>query len=153
MPIARRDDDPDPVAGVAQRGLDELDGLDDEHLVVGQHLPRLEDPADHARMEDPFELPEPARIREHDIGQLATIDLLVLAEDRCSELLHDRAVPGGAAKLLVLGDGVGVEHPRAELAKHRRDGGLPRPDRTGEPDDERAHDSLSAGPAEADHSS
>ena len=34
-----------------------------------------------------------------------------------------------------MNEGIGVEHLRAQLAQHRRDGRLPRPDRSSETDD------------------
>ena len=90
-------------------------------------------------MQDLLEPRELHRIAEDLVGELPPIDLLVLAEDLRAERLHDRAVPDGAARLLVMDDRISVEHLRAEIAQHRRDGRLPRPDRAGEPDDARRH--------------
>src|SRR5207237_340158 len=95
---------------------------------------------------------EPAWVGEHDVGELAPIDLRVLTEHLGAELLHDRAVPGGAAALLVARDRIRVEHPGAKLAQHRRDRALARADRAGEADDEGAH-GPSCGSTDADHSS
>jgi len=90
--IARGRGRPDPVADAPDGVSEQLDRLDDEGLVVGEHLPRLEDPRDHAWVQDLLELFEPARIREHDVSKLSAIDLLVLAEHPRAELLHDGAV-------------------------------------------------------------
>jgi len=149
----RRDNDPDAVAHAPQRRLDELDRLDDQDLIVREHLSGLEDPRDDPGVHDLLELLEPPRIGEHDVGELAPIDLLVLTEHLRPELLDDRAVARRAPALLVPGDRVGVEDARAERPQHRGGRALSRPDRPGEPDDERAHGSVSLDPALADHSS
>src|SRR5204863_9909333 len=94
---------------------------------------------------DALESIELRGIAEDLLRELAPVDLLVLAEDLRAEGLHDRAVADGPARLLVVNDGVGVEHLRAQLAQHRRDGRLPRPDRPGETDDSNAHASSPGG--------
>jgi len=123
------------------------DRLDDGALVVGEHLPRLEDPRDHAWVQDLLELFEPARIAKHDVSKLSAIDLLVLAEHPVPNCCTMALYPVVPRLCLVPGDAVGVQDARPRLGSIDATVLFPAPIGTREPDDERAHPSVSLDPA------
>jgi hypothetical protein len=108
----------------------------EHHHVVGLLLGG-QPPGDlrpHRRVDDPVERGEGVGVGEHDRRQRRSVECAVGGHDPRPEPLHDGGEHLGSRLLELASDGVGVDDHRAPFGQQRRDGRLPRPDATRQPD-------------------